>query len=204
VIQRIALALAGAAVIAMALWHPAPQPAFSTVASPPPARGLPGSRRFAHRSPGAGGLAVVYVAGAVAKPGLYRLAAGARAADAVAAAGGMRPSADAAGVNLAQPVRDGDEILVPAIGDAPRTRLPTRARSGRRSRTPAPPALALDVNSAALDELAAVPGIGRALAARIVALREADGAFSTLDELLDVSGMSQSRLERARPYLVVR
>ncbi|HXF35483.1 MAG TPA: helix-hairpin-helix domain-containing protein, partial [Candidatus Acidoferrales bacterium] len=73
-----------------------------------------------------------------------------------------------------------------------------------RSRTPAPPALALDVNSAALDELASVPGIGRALAARIVALRDADGAFSTLDELLDVSGMTQSRLERARPYLLVR
>lgn len=203
-IQRIALALAGAAVVALALWHPAPQPAFTTVASPAPPRALPASHRFAHRSPSAGGLAVVYVAGAVAKPGLYRLAAGARAADAVAAAGGMRPSADAAGVNLAQPVRDGDEVLVPAIGDAPPARSRTRARSGRRSRTPAPPALALDVNSAALDELASVPGIGRALAARIVALRDADGAFSTLDELLDVSGMTQSRLERARPYLLVR
>lgn len=202
-IQRIALALAGAAVVALALWHPAPQPAFTAPAASPAPRTAPG-RRFPHRSTSGSDVAVVYVAGAVRKPGLYRLPAGARAADAVAAAGGMGPSADATGVNLAQPVRDGDEILVPGIGDAPPTRSRVRARSGRRGRTPVPPPLALDVNSAALDRLAAVPGIGRALAARIVALREADGAFSTLDELLDVSGMTQSRLERARPYLLVR
>lgn len=200
-IQRIALALAGAAIVAMALWHPAPQPTFTSAAPSPGMRTAP-SRRFAHHSP-AGNRAVVYVAGAVVKPGLYRLAAGARAADAVAAAGGMRPSADAAGANLAEPVRDGDEVFVPAIGDAPRAHSRVRSRNGRR-RTPGPPALALDVNSAVPDQLAAIPGIGRALAARIVALREADGAFSTLDELLDVSGMTQSRLERARPYLLVR
>jgi competence protein ComEA len=201
-IQRIALAVAGAAIVVLALWHPAPQPVFATAASSPGMRAPEPRRRVAHRQ-GADARAVVYVAGAVAKPGLYRLAPGARAADAVTAAGGMRPSADAAGVNLAEPVRDGDEVLVPAIGDAPRMRSRSRSRS-RRSRSPGVPALALDVNSAAADQLAAVPGIGSALAARIVAMRAADGAFSTLDELLDVSGMTQSRLERARPYLLAR
>lgn len=201
-IQRIAVVVAGAAIVAVALWHPAPQPALVITASTPGMRALPPFRRAARRP--AAGPAVVYVAGAVVKPGLYHLAAGARAADAVTAAGGMRPSADAAGVNLAQPVSDGDEVFVPAIGDAPRTRSHVRARGRRRSRSPGVPALALDVNSAAADQLAAVPGIGNALAARIVAMREADGAFTTLDELLDVSGMSQSRLERARPYLLAR
>lgn len=201
-IQRIVLAVAGAAIVALALWHPAPQPAFTAAAPSPGGRALQSPGRAVRRPAAAGG-AVVYVAGAVAKPGLYRLAAGARAADAVIAAGGMRPPADASGVNLAQPVRDGDEVFVPAIGDAPRMRTRVRARS-RRSRSPEVPALALDVNSAAADQLAAVPGIGSALAARIVAMRESDGAFATLDELLDVSGMSQSRLERARPYLLAR
>jgi competence protein ComEA len=152
----------------------------------------------------AGSRAVVYVAGAVAKPGLYRLPPGSRAADAVASAGGMRPAADAAGVNLAEPLRDGDEVFVPAIGETPRTRSQARTRRRRPARSPGAPALALDVNAAAVDELAAVPGIGRALAARIVAMRESDGTFATLDELLDVSGMTQSRLERARPYLRAR
>lgn len=201
-IQRIALAAAGIIILALALWHPAPQPAFTAIASSPAVRALSSGRRYAHRS--AAERAVIYVAGAVVKPGLYRLPSGARAADAVAAAGGMRPVADAAGVNLAQPVRDGDEVFVPAIGDAPRARSRGRAHSRRRSRSAAVPTRTLDVNTAGAGELAAVPGIGRALAARIVAMREADGAFSTLDELLDVSGMTQSRLERASPYLFAR
>lgn len=201
-IGRIVLAAAGAAIVALALWHPAPQPALLGAGSAPAAR-VRSDARAARRST-ADGRAVVYVAGSVAKPGLYRLAAGSRAADAVSAAGGMRQAADAAGVNLAEPVRDGDEIFVPAVGQAPRAHVRVRSRSNRRGRAPGPPALGLDVNTAAADELAAVPGIGAELAARIVALRQADGAFSTLDELLDVSGMTQSRLERARPYLLVR
>ena len=201
-IQRVALACAGAVVVAAALWHPAPQPAFAPVSPATGSPQTPGSRRFA-RGAGAGVRAVVYVAGAVAKPGLYHLGDGSRAADAVAAAGGMNPSADAAGVDLAAPVRDGDEVFVPAIGERSRTHSRVRARGARRSRSAAP-ALALDVNTAAAGELAAVPGIGRAIAERIVALRAAEGAFATLDELLDVAGMTQSRLERARPYLLAR
>ena len=64
-----------------------------------------------------------------------------------------------------------------------------------------PPEGSVDVNAADAAELAAVPGIGRAIAARIVELREREGAFTSLDELLDVAGMTQTRLERARPYL---
>ncbi|HEY6326224.1 MAG TPA: ComEA family DNA-binding protein, partial [Candidatus Cybelea sp.] len=142
---------------------------------------------------------VVYVAGAVRTPGLYNLRPGDRVARAVALAGGMRAAADAAGVNLAQRPGDGDEIYVPVQGEKQQ-----RARSsgprGRRRASP-PPGGSVDVNRAGAAELAAVPGIGRAVAARIVELREREGGFTSLDELLDVAGMTQTRLERARPYL---
>jgi len=141
----------------------------------------------------------VYVAGAVKKPGLYHLRSGDRNAQAVADAGGFSNLADAGGVNLAQHAGDGDEVYVPAVGE------PLHARSSRhrqpRSRRSAPPVGSIDVNMSSAGELAKIPGIGHALAQRIVELREREGNFTSLDELLDVAGMTQTRLERARPYL---
>jgi competence protein ComEA len=111
-------------------------------------------------------------------------------------------SADATGVNLAQRAADGEEIYVPAAGEAPRTRSHgARTARSRRHRATPPPEGSIDVNSAGAADLAAVPGIGRAVASRIVELRAREGNFASLDELLDVAGMTQSRLERARPYL---
>ena len=119
-------------------------------------------------------------------------------------AGGLGASADGAGVNLAQRASDGDEIYVPAAGERTTRAADSRHRttSGRpRRRAVHPPDASVDVNRADAGELAAVPGIGRAIAQRIVELRRREGAFASLDELLDVAGMTQSRLERARPYL---
>ena len=98
-----------------------------------------------------------------------------------------------------QRAADGEEIYVPVAGETPRTRSREPHRR-RRTATP-PPDGSVDVNTADAAELAAVPGIGRAIAARIVEVRERDGSFASLDELLDVAGMTQTRLERARPYL---
>jgi competence protein ComEA len=153
-------------------------------------------RRHDSRRHSASESVVVYVAGAVVRPGLYRLTSGERAARAVALAGGMASKADAAGVNLAQRAQDGDEIYVPALGEK---HSGTHRRS-RHSSSP-PPEGSVDINSADARELARVPGIGRSVAARIVELRYREGSFASLDELLDVAGMTQSRLERARPYL---
>ena len=143
---------------------------------------------------------VVYVVGAVVRPGLYRIAASARNEDAVRAAGGFRPEADPAGVNLAAHASDGDEIVVPALGESSRA-----AATTKRTRTPrthsAKSHAVVDVNTAPAAALATVPGIGTAVAARIVEIRERDGAFATFDELLDVAGMTQSRLDRAQPFL---
>ncbi|MGB8520939.1 MAG: helix-hairpin-helix domain-containing protein [Candidatus Tumulicola sp.] len=207
-IVRIGVLAGVLALAAAALWHPAPRPAVTTEAAPAggarnaePHAARVGSRRTGER----GG--IVYVAGAVRRPGLYPANSGERAAAAVANAGGFAPGADPAGVNLAAPVSDGDEIYVPLAGEAPRSASTSRRHAHRRGshrrdvQANAPEPSSVDVNAAGEDELAGVPGIGAAIAARIVALRAVDGAFTSLDQLLDVSGMTQTRLERARPYL---
>ncbi len=204
-IVRIAL-IGGAALAlaAFALWHPAPRAAVQSVALATPyadpgplASGSEYHRHFRHGTPS--GDLVVYVAGDVRKPGLYHLHPGDRYAQAVALAGGFGASAQAGGVNLAARAADGEEIYVPAAGEAPRTRL--REARTRRHRASPPPDGSLDINTADAAAFAAVPGIGRAVGSRIVELREREGNFASLDELLDVAGMTQSRLERARPYL---
>jgi len=166
----------------------------------PSRAGFERAKRRVHDEP-----MVVYVTGAVKRPGLYQLRAGDRYARAVELAGGLGASADSAGVNFAQRASDGDEIDVPAVGESARSSTTRRAgvnhhHGRRRSATP-PPDASVDVNAAGEAELAAVPGIGRAVASRIVELRQREGNFTALDELLDVAGMTASRLERARPYL---
>ena len=152
--------------------------------------------RRCERSPGA----VVYVAGAVKRPGLYHLPGGARAGDAVRAAGGFSASADAAATNLAQRVDDGMEVRVYAAGEAPRTRSSMHTTRPRARKTSAPHA-AVDINSADEQMLASLPGVGALLAQRIVTYRELNGPFASLDELLDVAGVTPRRLDALEPYL---
>ncbi|MBV8149660.1 MAG: ComEA family DNA-binding protein [Candidatus Eremiobacteraeota bacterium] len=203
-IVRIGLAIVVLAMVAVALWHPAPVPTLGTSPSPVAAAVSPvPAFQSDRRKPRADEAALVYVVGAVVHPGLYRLGIVARAVDAVNAAGGLTRRADRVAVNLAAYVRDGDELVVPAIGESS---MPPRARThrARRRHLPDLPATAVDVNAAGADDLAAVPGIGRAVAQRIVEMRERIGPFGSLDQLLDVAGMTDQRLERARPYLTMR
>ncbi len=194
--------LAAIVVAALAIWHPAPHPPMLAAAAAEP-HPRPAHERAKKAS---AARALVYVVGAVARPGLYRVPASGRADDAVRAAGGMLPGADAAGVNLAAPVADGDEIDVPRIGEAPRkTAAPAgRSRRSRKSRGKAPPPQPVDLNGADAAALSAVPGIGATMAARIVALRDREGPYDSYDELLDVAGMSPARLAHAQPYLALR
>jgi len=202
-IVRVLLVAAVLAAVAFALWHPASRAPIAEVASSSlPAGGVVGEggrRRRDHprRSRESEDL-VVYVAGAVRRAGLYHLRDGDRYARAVALAGGFSANADAAGVNLAQRAADGDEVLVPRAGET--RRLVRLGRRGRRVSV-LPAEGSVDVNAAGAEQLARVPGIGRSIAARIVELREREGEFHSLDELLDVAGMTQTRLERARAYL---
>jgi competence protein ComEA len=201
-ILRITLAAALVAAVAFAFHHSAPRSAIETAALPAaPASASPSADpRQAHRPrhPAQSGEVVVYVAGAVRRPGLYHLQFGDRYARAVELAGGLSPQADAAGVNLAAPAGDGDEVDVPAAGQAPAVHR--QARRGRH-RAHTSVEASVDINAADAAVLGAVPGIGRAIAQRIIELREREGPFSSLDELLDVAGVTQGRLERARAYL---
>lgn len=118
------------------------------------------------------GVVVVDVAGAVEAPGLVELEAGARVADAIDAAGGLTADAVLDGVNLARRVVDGEQIRVPREGEV-------EAAGGGL----------INLNRASADELEQLPGVGPVLAARIVADREANGPFASLDDLSRVSGV---------------
>jgi competence protein ComEA len=131
-------------------------------------------------------LLVVDVAGDVRRPGLVRLPAGSRVADALAAAGGVRPGASAAGLNLARKVVDGEQLLVGAPAAAP-------SSSGAL----------LDLNTASADDLDALPGVGPVLADRIVEWRTAHGPFTTVDQLREVSGIGARKLASIRDLLTV-
>jgi competence protein ComEA len=165
---------------------------------------------------------VVYVAGEVVKPGVYSLAAGSRAQDALLRAGGAKADADLVAVNLAAPLEDGTEIAVPQIGAAPagRARAPRgrsaharRGSGGRSSRgghrrgrsdAAAPLPQSIDLNAADVDELEALPGIGPTLAARIIAYRETNGPFASVDELADIAGITPGLQEKIADFVVVR
>ena len=142
---------------------------------------------------------VVDVAGAVARPGLVRLRAGSRVADAVAAAGGPTADAAVAGVNQARVLADGEQVRVPRVGEPP---VPTAPPAPPGS-SPAAPAGPVDLNNATPAELDTLPGVGPATAAAIVTWRQENGGFRRVDDLLEVPGIGPARLERLRPHVRV-
>ncbi|MEE2033055.1 ComEA family DNA-binding protein [Rhodococcus chondri] len=148
---------------------------------------------------------VVSVVGLVAAPGLVQLDAGARVADALEAAGGANPGADLVGLNLAQRVADGDQIVV---GSAPPQSLPEGSGiSGAEGAAVADPAGAdsrlVNLNSADEATLDALPGVGPVTAASIVSWRRANGAFTDVEQLGEVDGIGPARLARLRELVTV-
>jgi competence protein ComEA len=134
---------------------------------------------------------VVDVAGAVRRPGLYHLARNARVADAIAAAGGALPRAEIDAVNLAAPVADGVQVLVPRRGA-------DTGAAGAAGGAAGP----VDLNSATAEQLDALPGIGPSTAAKIVAYRQEHGAFRSLSELDAVPGIGAGRLAQLKGLVV--
>ena len=152
------------------------------------------------------GSVTVHVAGAVQHPGVVTLPAGSRAVDAVDAAGGLAPGADADRVNLAAPLTDGTRLAVPLVGQPIPTEVavpsatPAGSGSGPTAATPGTP---VDLNTADVTQLDTLPGVGPATAAAIVAHREEHGPFSTVDGLLDVRGIGEGRLDAVRDLVTV-
>lgn len=133
---------------------------------------------------------VVHVAGMVAAPGVYELSAGSRVRDAVAAAGGPVEGADLGAVNLAEPLADGQKILVPKPGEA----LPA-AEPGPGGR--------VNLNTASQAQLEQLPGVGPVLAQRIIARRERQGRFTSVRQLLEVEGVGPKKFQGLKDLVVV-
>lgn len=133
----------------------------------------------------------VHVAGAVAKPGVYDLAGGARVIDAIEAAGGGAPDSDLNRLNLAAKVADGQRVLVQRVGEAAPAGSASAGGSG--SGGSADPSGLVNLNSATQAELEALPGIGPSLAGSIITERERRGGFRSVNELRDVRGIGEKR-----------
>lgn len=157
---------------------------------------------------------VVSVVGLVHKPGLTTLAPGSRIADALTAAGGALDGADTIGLNLARPLVDGEQIVVglqpppgrPVLGSSVGPGTPAPAEPSTPSTAPPAaggPGRPVDLNTASVDQLDALPGVGPVTAAAIVAWRTAHGKFATVDQLGDVDGIGPARLEKLRALVRV-
>lgn len=132
----------------------------------------------------------VHILGHVERPGLYALPEGARAVDAVAAAGGFTADAEAGGLNLARFVSDGEQIVVPAVGEAP---VAAAGTSGGL----------VNLNTADAATLDTLPGVGPATAAKIIAWREQNGRFASIEDLLDVGGIGPSKFDALKDLVTV-
>jgi competence protein ComEA len=166
----------------------------ATAAAPPPA-----PIRVQDDAGGAGGRVFVHVAGAVRRPGVYTLRAGARVADAVERAGGARASADLSAVNLASKLEDGRQVLVPRrVGGGA-----AGAASGGAAAVPGVPAQPIDLNTATLEQLDTLDGVGPATAQKIIDYRTEHGGFGSVDELGQVSGIGEKRLAALRDHVRV-
>ncbi|MCU1362099.1 MAG: comEA [Ilumatobacteraceae bacterium] len=152
---------------------------------------------------------VVHVAGHVVAPGVYTLVPGARVVDAVHMAGGATSSAQPDAINLAQPLHDGDRVYVPGVDDASgvpagvTSSLGTATVGATGSGADAVPVGPVDLNSATVEQLDALPGVGPSTAAAIVAHREANGPFASVDDLDSVRGIGPTKLDALRGLVTV-
>ena len=189
--RRLLLAVAGSLALILLLGRFVLGAGTTTTAAPlplPPAAGtgvtgLPSSR------------VVVDVVGAVRRPGLYRLAQGSRIADALTRAGGATAKADLAQVNLAAPLADGEQVVVPRRGTG-------AATPAAGSASAAGPAAAVQLSTATLEQLDSLPGVGPVTAQKILDYRQEHGAFHSVDELDAVPGIGPKRLEQLRELVV--
>lgn len=201
----VGLALAAAVVVAYLTWQHRARTEAVPLAPPAPAvrsSAQPTSSPTATRS------MVVAVAGKVRQPGIVTLPVGARVIDAIRAAGGVAPGADAGLINLARPLADGEQVVV-GLPAGVEVGCPGCAGSGRgggdgaASGAVPPETGPVNLNAATTGELDALPGVGPVTAQRIVDWRRAHGRFDTVDQLREVDGIGPAKFERLRPRVVI-
>lgn len=148
----------------------------------------------------------VAITGGVATPGVVTVPVSSRLQNVVDAAGGLSPDADVSSLNMAGRVGDGERVVIPVIDGNASLSAPTAERDAADIALDASPSEAdapLDLNTASIPELEALPGIGPVLAGRIIAYRTANGPFSSVDELMEVEGISTDTLEELLPFVTV-
>jgi competence protein ComEA len=176
--------------------------------SPPPAPASPAASAPVRVEGGGGtaaGKATVHVAGAVRRPGVYRLKPAARVDDALRLAGGPTRRADLSAVNLAAKVEDGRQILVPERaprGTAPASGAGAAGGAGGAGAA-TPPAAPVNLNTATLEQLDTLDGIGPTLAQAILDFREENGGFGSVDDLAQVPGIGEKRMASLREQVTV-
>ena len=166
--------------------------------TPPAAAALPATDVVESPAPSARPEIVVHVVGAVRTPGVYRFSSGARVLDAVEAAGGLARDAEPARLNMARPLVDGEQVVVPRKGEVPPVVSASGAHGGAQGAGGK-----LNINLASETELQSLPGIGPVLAKRIVDYRAAHGPFRSVRDLLKVQGIGQKKFESLEPQVTV-
>lgn len=140
----------------------------------------------------------VYVSGAVKKPGLFRYSRTARVYDAIQSAGGFRKKADRDAVNLAQPLTDGEQIHVPY-----RTPKSSEKTADTATKNHTTEEQLININTASLEELMTLPGIGEAKAGSIIAYRKQHGFFSKKEDLMEISGIKEGVYNKIKNFIVI-
>lgn len=191
-LAALAVLLAGAVAALGLLWLLA-RPGAEEAESPP---GVPDGLQAADAE------LVVHVAGKVTAPGLYRLPAESRVADALEAAGGPLPDAVLDALNLARPLSDGEQLLVPGPAPAVGERGGDHATSAAGASAWRPDGL-LDLNRASAEDLEQLPGIGPVLAERVVSHREQAGGFRAVGDLRDVPGIGEKKFQALAELVAV-
>lgn len=138
----------------------------------------------------------VYLSGAVYKPGVFKAPSNARVFDIVAMAGGLTPEADVAKINMAQSVKDGMHIHVVEIATAKSSGMTANSSKTNTGNK-------VSINTADKNELDGLPGVGPALAERIIEYRQANGSFSDIDELKKVPGIGSSKFEKMKDKITI-
>ena len=189
------VALLGLTLGGAGLWYMRSLPRAIPVTAGAPGSDVPAAAASASPSPAL--VLLVDVAGWVRHPGVYEFEEGARVIDAIDAAGGARPGSMLESLNLAAPLTDGSQILVPKEGDD--GSAPVAGTSGAGAGPGGP----INVNTASATELEALPGVGEVIAQAIVDYRTENGPFASVDQLLDVSGIGDVTLENIRELVTV-
>lgn len=157
------------------------------------------------------GEVMVHVIGAVHSPGVYQLSASQRVIDAINAAGGATPDADTQALNLAAKLQDGSQITVPSAGGARSLTVQSvpasgaggagKSSSGVKFRNPGEGVVS--INTAGLEELQRLPGVGPSTAQKIIDYRQQLGRFARVEQLLDVSGIGPKKFEQMKPFVTL-